>query len=461
MFHRGFFLKIYLCFGLTIILVVSIQIALDHFDESGPFSRMKRYVASTLSLYGQAIVAYHLAGNLEAAVHLTERLKKDTGIDGYLLDDGLKKLDGSPESAKIKEIAANALQLGEPNHVVDSKVGVLVVPFITPEEKQYVAIGKFNTGGFVPPEPIFGNPNMGLRIAIILLIPGAVCFFFTRYLVAPLRILREATTKFAVGHYSLRISSRMGCRKDEITDLAKDFDEMAERIESLMKLQKQLIGDISHELRSPLARLNVALDLAKQKAGGEVEHNLNRIEEEAEEMNHMIGELLTLTRLESGSNTIESSSFDIFWLVSEIAEDCDFEAQGSSRGVVLREGDACVVYGNRELLGRAIENVVRNAIHYTYENTNVEIVVNEHSGNVHITVKDHGPGVCESELSNIFRPFFRTSASRERHTGGSGLGLAISERAVMFHHGTISAENSSDGGLVVRISIPSTPEATQ
>lgn len=458
MFHRGFFMKIYLCFGLTIILVISIQVALDYFDKSGPFFRMKRYVGSSLSLYGQATVAYHLAGNLEAAIQLRERFKKDTGINGYLLDDRLKRLDGSLESVNIRDIAAQALRLGKRDHVFENEFGVLVVPFVTPDEKHYVAIGKFNAGEFVPPELIFGNPNMVLRIAIVLLIPGAVCFFFARYLVAPLRILRDATARFAAGEHSVRIGSRIGWRKDETTDLAKDFDEMAERIESLMKLQKQLIGDISHELRSPLARLNVALDLAKQKAGFEVEHNLNRIEEEAEEMNHMIGELLTLTRLESGSNSIESAVFDIFQLVAEIVEDCDFEAQGSGRGVVLIEGDACRVHGNSELLGRAIENVVRNAIHYTCENTNVEIVVKQKSGNVYITVRDHGPGVPESELSNIFRPFFRTSESRERQTGGSGLGLAISERAVMFHNGSISAENAIDGGLVVRITIPSLPE---
>jgi two-component system sensor histidine kinase CpxA len=183
---------------------------------------------------------------------------------------------------------------------------------------------------------------------------------------------------------------------------------------------------------------------------------LNRIEEEAQELNEMIGELLTLTRLENGSDLFSKLPVNISELTREIAENGNFEAQGSNRGVTMVECDECIVDGNSELLRRAIENVVRNAIHYTRENTDIEISVTRHqqSGGVHICVRDHGPGVPESELSTIFRPFYRISESRERQTGGTGLGLAISDRAVQLHHGTITAQNADDGGLIVRINLP-------
>ncbi len=232
---------------------------------------------------------------------------------------------------------------------------------------------------------------------------------------------------------------------------------MAERIESLMKLQRQLIGDISHELRSPLARLNVALDLARQNRGVEAEQALNRIEEEARELNDMIGELLTLIRLASGNESVAMANVDIAEPVREIAGDGDFEAQGSNRGVKLLECEECSINGNSDLLRRAIENVVRNAIHHTIENTEVEISIRRPSSDtVEILIRDYGSGLPESELENIFQLFYRTSASRERQTGGTGLGLAISKRAVQLHHGAVTAKNVTGGGLSIVISIPAT-----
>ena len=455
MLKNGIFVKIYLCFWLTIILVLTTQIVLDRVNDSSPFNRMKHHIDSSLALYGQAALAYHLTGNSQAVVSLTDQFKATNGLEAYIVDEAFMKPDGSPVAPNIRNLASQAFRYDKNEHLRGDGLELLAIPIHAPNMKRCVVIGSFDHRRFMPPPPHSGSINLAIRISIVLFISGLVCYLLARYLVAPLIILRDVATRFAAGEHSVRVGSRIGSRKDETTELANDFDKMAEQLESLMKLQRQLIGDISHELRSPLARLNVALDLARKNAGPEVDHALNRIEEESQELNDMIGELLTLTRLESGSDSIETAQVDILSLVREIAEDGDFEAQGGNRGVKLTECDECVISGNEDLLRRAIENVVRNAIHYTNDNTEVEISVKRRSlEKVEILVRDHGPGVPESELCNIFRPFYRTSESRERQTGGTGLGLAISERAVQLHKGTIKADNTADGGLAVRIILP-------
>jgi two-component system sensor histidine kinase CpxA len=233
---------------------------------------------------------------------------------------------------------------------------------------------------------------------------------------------------------------------------------MAEKIESLVQAQRRLLGDISHELRSPLARLNVALELARQRSGNEAVSALARIQREAETLNEMIGQLLTLTRLQTGAQEIQKSEFDLCRLVREIADDAEFEAKSGNRSVSLESDASCTFVGNELLVRRAIENVVRNAVHYTREGTEVEIKVNEviHNANgkaIEITVRDHGPGVPEPALGKIFRPFYRVDEARDREAGGVGLGLAIAERAVKLHNGSISARNAADGGLAITITL--------
>ena len=454
MLKNGIFVKIYLCFWLTIILVLTTQFVLDFVDGSGPFNRMKHQIDSSLSWYGQAALAYHLAGNSQAVTKLTDQFKATNGLEAYIVDEAFMRLDGSPVAPKIRNLAFQALRNGNKEHLRGDSLDLLAIPIQTPNMKWYVVIGSFDHRRFMPP-PHSRNSNLAIRISIVFLISGVICYLLARYLVAPLVILRDAATRFASGEHSIRVGSRIGNRRDETTELVKDFDVMAERIESLMKLQRQLIGDISHELRSPLARLNVALDLARQNTGAEAEHALNRIEEEAQELNEMIGELLTLTRLESGNEPFETAQVNISDIVRDIVGDADFEAQGSNRGVKLLKYDDCLVIGNNDLLKRAIENVVRNAIHYTNVNTDVEVSVKRlNPDKVEVIVRDHGPGVPDSELGNIFRPFYRTSESRERQTGGTGLGLAISERAVQLHHGSIVAENAVGCGLSVCVTLP-------
>jgi signal transduction histidine kinase len=229
---------------------------------------------------------------------------------------------------------------------------------------------------------------------------------------------------------------------------------MAERIEALLTSQQQLIRDISHELRSPLARLSVALGLARQKTGDSATSQLDRIELEAERLNEMIGQLLSLARMEGAAGPPEKSPVRLDSLVREVAEDAGFEAQERNCTVRLESAPVCTVEGSPDLLRSAVENVVRNAVRYTAAGTPVEISMIANDSLAVLTVRDHGPGVPESELTRLFRPFYRVAAARERNTGGTGLGLAITERAVRLHGGTITAANAPDGGLVVTIQVP-------
>src|SRR3989441_8747234 len=236
---------------------------------------------------------------------------------------------------------------------------------------------------------------------------------------------------------------------------------MAERLETSVKAQARLLTDISHELRSPLARLNVALALARQRTGPGAESALDRIDLEANRLNDLIGELLTIARLEAGDDSRQKSPIHVAEMLQEICSDADFEAQSRNSNVICVIGCDPVVMGSPTLLHSAIENVVRNGTRYTREGTAVEVCLERADTTIQheaiIRVADSGPGVPEESLGKIFRPFYRIDDARGRQTGGVGLGLAITDRVVRLHGGTVHAENRSEGGLVVEIRLPATP----
>jgi two-component system sensor histidine kinase CpxA len=279
------------------------------------------------------------------------------------------------------------------------------------------------------------------------------------YLTKPIIRLRAATRQLAAGDLTARSGAPASKRRDEVAGLVRDFDAMAERLEMLVKAQSRLLNDISHELRSPLARLNVALGLARQRAGVESADMLDRIELEASRLNELIGRILTLARLEDGEQRVPRTPVPLGELVANVAEDAEFEAQERHCHVhtTIPAGE-WGVRGNDSLLHSAVENVVRNAIRYTAEGSSVEIVLarEERSSGAEavLRVSDLGPGVPEDSLGKLFEPFYRLDDARGRLTGGVGLGLAITERAVRFHGGKVSAFNRAEGGLMVEIRLP-------
>jgi two-component system sensor histidine kinase CpxA len=297
-----------------------------------------------------------------------------------------------------------------------------------------------------------------IRLFAIITVAGFVCFWLARYLANPIRKLGSATRALADGNLKVRVGSAVGGRRDEIAELAADFDMMAERIEALIDAQARLTRDISHELRSPLTRLSVALELARKKAEEDATEALDRIEREVNRLNEMIGQLLTLTRVETGTDRIQKVPVDLADLIAGVVEDAEFEAQGRNCSVSFSFDEEIPIAGVRDLLRSAIENVVRNGIRHTRQGTAVEITLGriKQDSDVFAVVRtrDHGQGVPEEVIPELFQPFYRAGEARERSTGGAGLGLAIAERAVRLHGGTIKAANADEGGLIVEIRLP-------
>ena len=300
------------------------------------------------------------------------------------------------------------------------------------------------------PSPVF-IPTPVLIAAVV--VSAVVCFLLARHLASPLKRVREASGRLAAGDLGARAGDMLRPRRDEIGDVVRDFDAMAERLHLLVSTQKQLLSDISHELRSPLARLHVAVELARRKAGPDAENHLNRIEAEGTRMNEMIGQLLTLARADSDRPAM-TEEIDLSDIVRSVATDTDYEARQTGREVRVRRSDQAIVLGDAALLASAVENVVRNASRYTRAGTAVDISLEATPTHGRICVRDHGPGVPPDETERIFLPFHRVGASRDRNSGGTGLGLSIAARAVKAHGGSIRATNAESGGLEVSIDIP-------
>jgi len=295
-------------------------------------------------------------------------------------------------------------------------------------------------------------PLMPLLILFVgsLLFSAGLAWYVTR----PIRFLREATNRFAEGKLDTRVMPNIGGRSDEITDLAKDFDHMAEQVQQLVAIQKRLLNDVSHELRSPLARLQVAVEMGRQQPQ-KMHELMQRIEKESQRLDELVGELLTLSRLEAGVNNHESDYFDINGLVASIVNDARFEAQSHNKQVVFNKHSEVLLNGSMELLRRAIENVIRNAIFYTPKMSQVEISLGHKNNHVEITVCDSGAGVTEEKLSQLFLPFVRINDSKQNvKIPGYGLGLAIARRAIEIHQGSIIAYNRKEGGLCIAMRLP-------
>lgn len=326
---------------------------------------------------------------------------------------------------------------------------------VLPDGRVYRLIPDFQS---VTLTRILSRPRaLALPLIIAALIAGLVCLLLARYLTAPLGRLRHATEAYAAGDLDHRVAPSLGRRRDEIADLARAFDHMAQRLQELMNAQRQLLRDVSHELRSPLARLEAALGLARQRSGAQATGELDRIELETERLNELIGQVLTLSRFESATVPPEREPVPLDQLLQTVASDADFEARTRGRSVRITDHAPATVQANPGLLHSAIENVVRNAVRYTAEGTAVELSLRRNArrpGWVTLEVRDHGPGVPAHVLPHLFEPFIRVGDARDRASGGFGLGLAIADRAVRLHGGRIAARNAAQGGLCVTMELP-------
>ena len=298
------------------------------------------------------------------------------------------------------------------------------------------------------------RPDPWTDLAVYLWIVVAVvllCWALAHTLAQPVRQLRQTVLRFGHGDHSSR--ARMH-RKDEIGDLARAFDEMADRTETLLTAERRLLQDVSHELRSPLARLRFAIELARSN-GDSKGAAMARIKREVDRLSTLVGELLQVTRAEGDPASRNFSDIDVAEFLRELAGDCAIEAHARGCTIDLHVRENATWTGDRELLHRAVENVVRNAIAHAPDGTEIEVDLIPGPEQITIRVRDYGPGIPEEHLERVFQPFFRVEEDRGRNNGGVGLGLAIAQRAVRVHNGEIRATNA-DPGLLVEIRLPAT-----
>jgi two-component system sensor histidine kinase CpxA len=429
---KSLFAKILLWFwcALVVTVVGSAFISalnVNHNDDEG--SPVARLVTFQLE---EARTAYEIGGRpgLQAFLETLERVYDAHGV---LTDArGHDLLTNQDRSALIRHARRRALyEIFRADSVVArlSEDGRYWFFFIVPRAR----VGSW----FLQPEHAF------VMAAAVLF-----CYWLALYLTRPVRRLQKAVERFGHGDLSARSGAT---RQDELGDLARAFDRMAGRIETLLTAERRLLLDISHELRSPLARLAVAIELAR--SGEDLDPALNRIQKEADRLNSLVGQLLQVTRAEGDPASLHRDPVRLDQLVRQLVNDSSLEATSHGCHLDYEPGEPVTVAGDEELLRRAVENVLRNAIRHAPPQTSVEVKLARNNGHAIIDIRDHGPGVPEEALPRLFDPFYRVETDRNRTSGGIGLGLSIARRAIELHKGSIKARNVKPG-LEVELELP-------
>ena len=359
---------------------------------------------------------------------------------------------GPPPDPEVLRFARRVAEAGTPLSERAGLVHLVGRPAMTPGGEVLVVVSAARR----PPRllDLLEPGALAWRLALLTLVVALPCLWLARQLSTPVTALRGATARLAEGDLAARVEQRFAERGDEIGALARDFNGMAARLDALVGSQRRMVRDVSHELRSPLARLRVALELARQRAGASPDAALDRIEREAERLDAMVGQILTLSRLDAASAPARREPVDLAELAAEVAADAGFEAVARRVTVAVEAPAPVIVAVDADALRSALENVVRNAVAHTREGTAVRIAVARTGAGAEIAVADRGPGVPEAALGSLFEPFFRVEEARERARGGAGLGLAIAARAVRLHGGEIAARNLPEGGLEILLRLP-------
>ncbi|WP_343584178.1 ATP-binding protein [Herbaspirillum sp.] len=414
-------------------------------DLSPPASFMIRSAAATLQFGGTEALRSLINEGRE------HRLKL------YAVDENMNDLMGREVSPKLVEEARAVLRTEKERRVVElvkAANGHSYLLFIPAPPDEFAGPGPREPRHMRErrPQPLF-FPSMPIVVALAASMVFALLLAW--YFSYPIRHLKNAFTQAASGNLDLQLEPVMSSRSDELADLGRDFDAMTAKLRTLMESQRRLLHDVSHELRSPIARLQVAIGLARVQDKDKLDITLERIERESMRMDKLVGELLTLSRLEADVPGSMEENIAIQPMLADMVNDASFEAGANGKQIESRIDCAVEIKGNPELLYRAIENVLRNAIKHTAPDTAVQIhtQVDEANKLLNLSILDRGPGVPENELDSIFELFFRSSRTKS-NSSGHGLGLSIARRIIEAHNGYIRAANRSDGGLRVDITLP-------
>ncbi len=446
---RSLYWKIFISFWLaTILIIFTTAWIISHIVHKSSLPAQEQLFMDS---YANAAVATYESGQQSALLKWLNKIGISRHMSIYLLTSTGEIIGTHVAPENVKKVAENLLQDQLSEGILKS--GKLIV-----SHEILSTSGKFYRLAAVSEKPIYhfvGVPWAGLTIRLILaiFISGLICYLLSRYLTQPLRSLGMAAKSIAKGKLNTRVGHLKGHNKDEIAQLSAEFDRMAEQVETLVKSKERLLQDISHELRSPLARLQIAIELGRKKTNHLADGEFNRMELECSRLNALITEILDFARLKRSTTDLDFNKVELSTLLLNIINDANFEFGNELPRVKAGIIESCHILIDERLIHRAIENVVRNALHYspTTEQVTVSLKHNETQEYIYIDISDKGPGVPEDQLNRIFNPFYRVDTSRTKKTGGYGLGLAIAARAIQLHHGEIIASNNPDGGLLVRI----------
>jgi two-component system, OmpR family, sensor histidine kinase CpxA len=451
---RSLFFKIFVIFWIAQSLIFAISTALivrHHFES--PDVLFDGLHSSLKNDAQRATTAYE-SGGCAAVSALGVEIEQQIGLRDAEGRDLCNPL-GLPLPAASTEYPGRITSSQTPTQFIWR------VPITSPKGRQYVFLlarpHVEREHSLLDDLVHFASPTLPVAIVIGGMTTFVLVLFFTR----PIARLRKAARELAEGNLKARVSEPSKQPRlssgDEFHALVRDFNHMAERLESLVGAQQMLLRDVSHELRSPLARLSVALELAREEAGEAMTANLDRIEREAGRLNQLIGQLLTLSSMEAMERTEEFRPVSLNRLIESLLPDAEFEAKQRECSIAFHADGDYMVQGNEELLYRALENVVRNAIRYTESGTEVEISLSatggRETGKARIEVNDRGPGIPADQLEAIFRPFHRVDHARSPDTGGFGVGLAIADCAVRLHGGEMQAIPREGGGVTIQMTL--------
>jgi two-component system, OmpR family, sensor histidine kinase CpxA len=439
---RSLFAKIFLWFCLTVAASSVLVLILTSVAGLQPFG--KRWMAMTQDLYAESAVDFYATGGSAALARYLDTIERDGGIEGHLIDANGADMLGAPFPEHARNVYEHARQTGHSS----------------------MHLGLFWNAASVVHGYIFvmeAHPQRGFldgtflvatlpRLLVSALLVAFFCFMLARHIARPILILQSAANRMAMGDLTVRTLPAMKGRSDELATMATAFDSMAERIELLLLTQRQMLADISHELRSPLTRIGVSLELLRR---GELDV-LDPMQADLDRLNQMIGQILDLMRLELAEPSAPPSRVDLLAVLEEVVDNANHEGRATDKSVVLTgPAPPYLLMSDENLIRSCIENIVRNALQHSPACGVIQASIKRTAtGAIAVTIEDSGPGVPEDALPHLFVPFFRAPGASKSHPHGSGLGLSVSARIVARYGGTIVAYNRTPHGLGVRIQLP-------
>lgn len=449
--------KIFLTFWLTFFLVVvGFSVMLQVLGSEEPVQPLGEFHRRQLEQHQTQIQTVFRNRGLQGLRRFTQDVETNRGVTVLLVAEDGKDILNRDVPVSVKSFVASNRDAGVPLMQMRERrmiLGPVTLQGVEPPARLVVWL-PMAASDTSPLDRWWSGRYAAAQLVVGLLVSGLMSLALSLTLTRPLNRLEQAASRLAQSHFDTRDIDAVAMRKDEIGSLAKEFAHMARQLHGALESRQRLLRDVSHELRSPLTRLQVAIGLASRQVGPDHLAAFERMELECERLNALIGEVLALARAGNDSQEHTRIEFDLAATLRSLVADARFEAQSAGKDVTLQVPERLTLSGNESRVGSAIENVVRNAIAYTPVQTAVSVVASRKADGVCVVVTDAGPGVPDLELTNIFMPFYRVSQARERETGGTGVGLAIAAQAVQWHGGRIEARNRPEGGLVIEMHLP-------